>query len=185
MSGLWGDDEVEVPANGEFSSGGGDFELIPANTRVLFEIEQVTMEEPNNFNDTEYINVRWSILKPDLYTNRKVFQKIRVFDNDKEKRMKARKMLAAIDVNADSRLTKYAEKHKKTLEEFTTEDLTLCLVGKSMSGVIMVWKDNDTKEPKGNWVSSIAPANGAKIPEVAKPAVTKKPIVDEDEDLPF
>lgn len=184
MSGLWGDDEVEVPANGEFSPGGGDFELIPANTRVLFEIEAITMEEPNNFNDTEYVNIRWSILKPEIYGNRKVFQKIRVFDKDKEKRMKARKMLAVIDVNADSRLTKYAEKHKKTLEEFTTEDLTLCLVGKSMSGVIMVWKDNETKEPKGNWVSTIGPASSAKVTESAKPAAKKSKDID-DSDVPF
>lgn len=181
MSGLWGDDEVDVPESGEFSSGGGDFELIPAKTGVLFEIEAATLEEANNFEDTDYINIRWSILKPELYANRKVFQKIRVFSNDKEKRKKARQMLAAIDVNSDNRLTKYAEKKNKTLEEFTTEDLTLCLVGKSMSGVIMIWSmDGKT----GNYVQSIAPANKAKTTSTGKPVEKKEAVVDDD-DVPF
>ena len=182
MSGLWGDDEVEVPENGEFEIKGGDgFEVIPAKTGVLFQIEQATMEEPTQYIAEEYINLRWSILKPELYANRKVFQKIQVFSSDKDKRASARKMLAAIDVNSDNRLSKYAEKKGKTLEDFTTEDLTVCLVGKTMSGVLMVWESKD-KSKTGNWVQSIAPANATKI---AKPTEKKRPVIDDDDDVPF
>lgn len=173
MSGLWGDDEVEVPANGEFSSGGGDFELLPEGTRVLFEVEQAEIRQ---YEDIDNISLRWSVLQPELYKNRKIFQNVYVFADDKEKRMKARKMLAAIDVNADNRLTKYAEKKKISLNEFTTEDLTICLVGQSMTGTIGKYKDK-------NIVRGISPANSAKIKEPTKTAPKKE--IDEDEDLPF
>ena len=45
MVNFWGDDEVEVTDT--FSSGGGDFEVIPKNTNVLFEIEEIEIREAN------------------------------------------------------------------------------------------------------------------------------------------
>ena len=51
MVNFWGDDEVEVTDT--FSSGGGDFEVIPKNTNVLFEIEEIEIREANEYEKTD------------------------------------------------------------------------------------------------------------------------------------
>ncbi len=182
---FWGDDEIEV-SDGTANMGGGDFEIIPAGTNVLFQIESIEIKEPGDFDSTEYLNIQWSILKPDDYANRRVFQKIRIFDTDSTKRKKARTMLSAIDTNSGGRLSAYGKKKGKSLADFTSEDFTVCLVGQSMMGKLMVWKDNDTKEPKGNWVQQVSPAGNSK-PLASAPKAAPEPIKedDSDDDIPF
>ena len=184
MVNFWGDDEVEVTDT--FSSGGGDFEVIPKNTNVLFEIEEIEIREANEYEKTDFLNICWNILKPDDYANRNVFQKIRIYHTEKDKRIKARQMLAAIDVNSGRKLTQYGSKKGKNLDEFTSEDFQFLFIGKSMMGKLDVWKDRDTKEVKGNWVRSISPVTTKTVAATKKPPYPSIKDYDaRDDDIPF
>ena len=180
---FWGDDEVE--AKDTFVSGGGGFDPLPKNTNVLFEIEEIEIKESNEFEQTDFLNIRWNILKPDDYANRKVFQKVRIFHTEKDKRIRARQMLATIDINSGGKLTEYGKKKGKNLTEFTSEDFQVCLVGKSMMGQLDVWRDKDTKEIKGNWVRSISPANAKDVSKPVKNKASPSIKDDDKEDIPW
>ena len=77
---FWGN--AATDATGEFDSGGGSFELIPEGTNVLAAISEI---EWTLYNGDEYISAKWTVLKPDEFKNRKIFQKIRVMDEDVKK----------------------------------------------------------------------------------------------------
>lgn len=159
--------------------GGGDIEPIPAKTQVLAAPDEAKWDE---YQGDEYISVRWNILQPKEYAGRKVFQKLRVCDNESKKADKAKRMLAAIDTNAGGKLMAKGERP-------TDESLTRCLVNKPMVLMLQVWeieKDDGTKA-RGNWIGAVSPRKGAAVAEAA-PAPVAAPAAEpnlDDDDLPF
>ena len=128
---------------GTFESGGGDFEPIPAGTQLKACIDDAAWDD---YEGSYFINLTWSVLEGE-FENRKVFQKVRVRDNDPKKRDKALRMLAAIDANAGGKLMESgAEPDDNALQS--------SLVNKPMIIKVGVWEMNDRK---GNWVQKVAP----------------------------
>lgn len=145
--------EYEIP-------GGGNFDPIPDGSSVLAMVDEAKWD---NNNEAKFISLRWTILSPDEYKNRKVFHKLWVTDDDPnakdankaaKKRDKARRMLAAIDANAGGKLTAKPGQP-------TDEDLMRCLTNKPMIIRLMIWEMPDRESPgsviSGNWVSAVAP----------------------------
>lgn len=162
--------DIEEEVTGSFEMGGGAMDPIPDNTDVLAAPDEVKWD---SYEGDQYISIRWTILKPSEYQNRKIFQKIKVFEQDKAKADKAKRMLAAIDANAGGML--------RAAGVQPTDDLLVkALTNKQMIIKLMVWEINDKK---GNWVCAVSPKNGADVPMPA----TKQPAKKEDDfsDVPF
>lgn len=156
-------DNSKVSTDGKFEVDTGSA-TIPNDTTCLAMIDEAGWAE---YQGDEYINLRWVVAEPAQYKNRKVFQKIRVYDTDVKKADKAKKMLAAIDANAGGKLM-------ATGEDPTDMSLTKALINKPMLIKVMEWEMNDKK---GNWVSAVAPRSG-KAPaqaQAAEPAPRKAP----------
>jgi hypothetical protein len=151
---------------GKFESGGG-IALIPENTTCLAMITEANIAE---YQGDEYINLAWTVNKPDAYKNRKVFQKVRIFDAETKKRDKALNMLAAIDKNAGGKLSKS--------DSAPTNETLLHLMQKPMLIKVMVWEINDKT---GNWVAAVSPRSVEEPVQVAQAQVE---IIGND-DIPF
>jgi len=137
--------------------GGGKFAPIPAGTKVLAIIENASRRKTQD-GLAEYVEIKWAILRPEPYKNRKIFQKVWCLDYDptvtdvtkaKAKRDKALKMLAAIDANAGGLL-------QRSGEEPSDISLASALTNKQMVIGLNTWDDRDTKKPAGNWVYYVA-----------------------------
>lgn len=142
---------------GTFMMSNGDIEPIPKNTQVLAFIDEIKWDE---FQGDSYISARWNVIKPEEYKNRKIFQKIRVNDDDPKKADKAKRMLMAIDFNAKGGLAASGK-------EPTTEMMQAKLTNKPMVIMLQIWaiEDKETGEmKKGNWISAVAP-KGEGVPE--------------------
>jgi hypothetical protein len=150
---------------GKFESGGG-IALIPENTTCLAMITEANIAE---YQGDEYINLAWTVNKPDAYKNRKVFQKVRIFDAETKKRDKALNMLAAIDKNAGGKLSKS--------DSAPTNETLLHLMQKPMLIKVMVWEMNDRT---GNWVAAVSPRS---VEEPVQVETAKVEIIDGD--IPF
>jgi hypothetical protein len=150
---------------GKFESGGG-IALIPENTTCLAMITEANIA---NYEGNEYINLAWTVNKPDAYKNRKVFQKVRIFDAETKKRDKALNMLAAIDKNAGGKLSKS--------DSAPTNETLLHLMQKPMLIKVMVWEINDKT---GNWIAAVSPRSVEEPVQVAQAQVE---IIDDD--IPF
>ena len=173
-------DNSAVDTNGEFETGGGNIEPIPANTDVLAVCDEAKWDD---FNGDRYISLRWTVMKPADYKNRKVFQKVRVLDDNASKADKAKRMLAAIDANAGGKLVASGE-------EPTDENLTKCLTNKPMVLRLQVWEiETEQGEKKtGNWVSAVSPRQGGgSAPQQPEPAPAQEPAGGDDmeDDVPF
>jgi hypothetical protein len=181
---FWSDVE-EQPESFE-SKGGDDFEVIPAKTRALAEIESVTIESYKDAAEIEYINIQWTLMKPEIYQNRRIFQKIRIMGDDptqksykedkqEEKIRNAKMMLAAIDkICTGGKL--FGLKRMPTEEE-----LQRYLIGKTAEIYLMVYKIG---ELEGNWVHSVfAPSGNVSAPSktATKKAAPKPAYGDDDE----
>lgn len=155
---------------GKFESNGG-IVSIPENTTCLAMITEANIAE---YQGDEYINLTWTVNKPDAYKNRKVFQKVRIFDADTKKRDKALNMLAAIDKNAGGKLSKS--------DSAPNNETLLNLMQKPMLIKVMVWDMNDKK---GNWVAAVSPRSTEEPAPVQAPKA--KPVDDDafDPDIPF
>jgi len=139
---------------GTFEMGGGSIEPIPAKTQVLAYIDEAKWDTYNN--DT-YISLRWNIVKPVEYKNRKIFQKLKVNETDSKKRDKAKKMLMAIDHNAKGGLMASGKEPDNLM-------LTSKLCNKMMVIMLQIWEIEDSKTgdmKRGNWVSAVSPKNAA------------------------
>lgn len=162
--------------SGNFDAGGGDIEPIPKNTQVKAACDEAKWAD---YDGEEYINLRWVVLAPAEYKNRKIFQKVRVLDDDPKKSDKAKRMLAAISANAGGGLLKVEGRPSDM-------DLQKNLVMKPMALTLQVWsldKDDGSGKMSGNWVQQVAPLGSkgdVKPPE--KPPVDN---VDFDDDIPF
>lgn len=176
-------ENAAATATGEFSAGGGDFALIPKDTRVLAMCDEAKISE---YRGQSYINLKWSIAQPKEYKGRVIFQKIKCWEADSNKRDKALRMLAAIDANAGGKLAASGA-------EPTDLSLQTSLTAKPMVLKLGVW-DIDGKT--GNWVQEVskhrpkpgtaAPAPAPKPQPAPKPApVAQSTGVDMDDDIPF
>lgn len=166
-----------APVTGNFETGGGDMEPIPAKTQVLAAPDEAKWDSPKNDEGESFIAIRWTVLQPKEFENRKIFHKLRVNDSDPKKAEKAKRMLAAIDANAGGKLMAAGV-------EPTDQSLTASLVNKPMMLLLQVWElKTETGEIKrGNWVSAVSPrAAGG----VARPATKPAPADNLDDDIPF
>ena len=156
-----GNTAVNTPK--EYEIPGGSMLPIPNNSDVMAIVDGAkwTSKDKDDPNSPKYIELSWSVMKPEAVKNRKVFHKLWVTDLDpsaktpekaKAKRDKARRMLASIDANAGGNLT-------KTGEAPTNESLTMHLCNKPMVIKVMVWsmRGNDGSDMSGNWVSAVKP----------------------------
>lgn len=177
--------DIDMPKGGTFETGGGDIELIPAKTQVLAAPDEVKWD---SFNDEpEYISIRWVVLAPKEYKNRKIFQKLKVKDSDQKRSEKAKRMLAAIDQNAGGNIVLAGV-------EPNDASLTKHLVNCQMVLMLQIWKmEIEGQEKSGNWVSAVSPKKGGKVTE-SKPAsqplqsadVPEQVVEDiTDDDVPF
>lgn len=189
MSNFWDlNDGTKAEAVKEFESGGGDLTPIPNNTQCIGAIEEAKWDE---YEGDRFISLKWRVAKPEAYQNRVIFQKVKVFGTSQDKDPKAtsdkaKRMLAAIDTNAGGKLMKLGKEPSDT-------DLMSALMGKMMAIKVMVWKmTKDGDDKSGNWISAVAPAKGAAVPEVAPkaaaaaPSSAPSPDIDKfDDDIPF
>lgn len=146
--------EYEVP--------GGNMDPIPNNSDCLAYIKGAKWASKRDA-DEKYIEIQWQVEKPEDYLNRVVFQKLWVDDLDpmaksedkaKEKRDKARRMLATIDANAKGKLMQSGDAP-------TDDSLALALVDAKMVIKVMLWemddRENYGEKIRGNWVSAVKP----------------------------
>lgn len=173
--GFWNtsDGEDAAKTGTEYEIPGGNMDPIPAGSSVLAMIDEAKWDHTQN-NAEEYVSLRWTVLAPEEYKNRKVFHKLWVTDHDPNakdtakaiaKTDKARKMLAAIDANAGGNLTAKDARP-------SDDDLALALTNKPMVITLMTW-DSNTGGAGGNWVAAVAPKNkplkiGEKVAPKAK-----------------
>lgn len=178
------DNSSATETGGEFESG-GNMEPIPSGTTVLAAMEESKWDD---YEGIHYISNTWTVLAPEEYKNRKVFQKLYVNGDDRakdpqKKADKAKRMLAAIDTNAGGKLLTSGEIPDD-------EALAKHLVNKPMMLRLEVWEfETESGEKKsGNWVSAVAPRKKAAAPKKAKAAKKEEPASEEedfDEDIPF
>ncbi len=183
------DGEDATETGKEFDAGGGNFENIPDNTSVLACLDEVKWD---TFNENEFVSARWSVLKPEAYANRKIFQKLWLTDDDPQakdpskKRDKAKRMFAAIDANAGGKLAKSGKRP-------TNDSMTTALVNKPMVIKLMVWEftGDDGQERSGNWVAAVSPksheiSKGDELAPKKKPAAST-PVDGNgyDDEIPF
>lgn len=127
----------------EFDMGGGNFEPIPDNTQLKVIIEDAKWD---TYNDETYISLKWTVIDGE-FSNRKIFQKLKVNEQDAKKADKAKTMLAAIDMNAGGQLMAAG-----VMPNDMSLSLNLC--NKPMAIVVATWEINDKK---GNWVKGVSP----------------------------
>lgn len=157
--GFWNlsDGEDAAKTGAEYEIPGGNMDPIPAGSSVLAMIDEAKWDHTQN-DAEEYISLRWTVLAPDEYKNRKVFHKLWVTDHDPNakdtakaiaKTDKARKMLAAVDANAGGKLTAKDAKP-------SSDDLAMALMDKPMVITLGLW---EMAGNSGNWVMAVAPKN--------------------------
>ena len=71
--------DASQDAQTEYEIPSGNLDPIPDGSSVLAMIDEAKWDSKN---DADYISLRWSVLSPDEYKNRKVFQKLWVTDDD-------------------------------------------------------------------------------------------------------
>lgn len=179
MDNFW-ETEEPISTTGEFETGGGNFEPIPAGTQLIAAIKDAMID--NTERDGDFIKLQWGVLDGE-YKNRVVFQKIHVFSDDAKKAEKAKRMLAAIDANCGGALM-------KARVEPTGESIRAALLAKPMYITVMVWEmEGDKGLMSGNWVNSVAPMRkGTPAATTAKPkqrAATPPPAEEFEDDIPF
>lgn len=206
MSGFWttSDNDDATRVGNEYDAGGGNFEPLPDGSVILAMPEEAKWETVRDRSE-EYIGLKWTVLAPKEYANRKINQKLFVTDDDpnvtdrkkmETKRDKAKRMLAAIDANAGGKLARSAKKPDD-------QDLAVALTGKQMVIRLGVWEMTNRNQQtgnmetnSGNWVQACYPkgARDIVVPEApAKAAASQSPSrgnsssfsEDLDDEIPF
>jgi len=157
----------QIETNQTFDLGGGDFDPIPNNTQLKVIIEESKWD---NYNDEDYISLKWTVIDGE-FANRKIFQKLKVNEQNSKKADKAKTMLAAIDANAGGKLMEAG-----VMPDDMSLSLNLC--NKPMAIVVAIWEIDDKK---GNWVKAVSPLKSA----TPKQQQTSKPEIDFDDDIGF
>lgn len=173
MSNFWTlSDGKKAEQTDKFDAGAMD--ILPDNTDVLAVIEEAGWKSGYE-GAPDVINLRWSVLKPEALKNRKVFQKLKVNEDDPKVSDKAKKMLMAIDTNAGGKLAKLDH-------EPEDHELMMALMNKPMVLKIKVWK---MEGKEGNWVAAVSPAKKRTSPEQQQPAPVATPQTAPANDNPF
>ena len=136
------------------------FETIPDNTKALAIISSAEWRDANEYNG-RHISLTWDIVEGE-FKGRKVFQKIKLFETDKTKALKAQKMLIAIDANCKGAIVAAGV-------EPTQQGLQSLL----HSPMYILIKEYEMNGSKGNWVAAVSARTTPKEP-VATP---KEPAV--------
>lgn len=202
MTDIWGlsDGENAADTGTEYEvPGGGNMEPLPEGSKVLAMVEDAEWKEDADHN--EYLNLKWSVVRPDEARNRKIFQKLWIKDFDprekdeakaEKKRDRARRLFAAIDANAGGKLAK-----KGGIPDADT--IMVALANKLMVLRLGLWEMEDRQNPgqvmSGNWVSMVAPKTAEIGLAEAKPRAQSaragssqkaaNAAYDDDSDLPF
>lgn len=158
--------EGQLNTTGNFAVA-SDIEPMPKDTQVKSCIDEVKWDE---YQGERYISIRWQVLAPKQYANRKIFQKLKVEQSDVKKRDKAIQMLAAIDANCGGKLMSAGV-------EPTDASMQKNLLMKPMVLLLDVWDINDKK---GNWVKAVSSASGA---AAVKPEPTPASTNEDDDDI--
>jgi len=194
---FWDLSDGESAANGEkeYEQATGNLDPIPDGSSVMAIIDEAKWQETRD-RDAEFISLRWSVMEPAEYANRKIFQKLWVTDDDpntkdagkmEKKRDKAKRMLAAIDANCGGKLARKAARP-------TDDDLALALTNRAMVIKCMVWemKGTDGTMNSGNWIAAVSPKSkgvsvtAAKAKHVEKASTIAAAFGDDlDDDVPF
>lgn len=157
---------------------GSSMEPIPAGTDVCAACEEAKWD---TYDGVRFISLKWRVIQGE-YEKRVIFQKIHVFDKDTAKADRAKRMLAAIDMNCGGNLIKIQS-------EPSDMDLMRSLVGRPMMLKLQVWAiDKDAnglpvpaaEQRKGNWVCAVSPRSGA----VSQPKPQAQ-TYDPDDSIPF
>jgi hypothetical protein len=157
-------DNKAIEKGNTFEMGGGNFEPIPSNTQLKSMIDEAKWDE---YDGDRYISLRWTVLEGE-FTNRKIYQKVKVNDADPKKKDRQLNMLAAIDSNAGGALMAAGV-------EPDDMALSINLMNKPMAICVDVWEINSKT---GNWVKAVSPLKNATAPASA-------PRTDFDETIPF
>lgn len=182
------DGGVATDTGKDFEVGGGNFEPIPDGTKVLASVENAQWKVDNSGN--EHLSLQWTVLKPEGFVNRKIFQKLWVTDHDpsakdeekaKTKTDKAKRMLAAIDANAGGKLARLTKKP-------TEDEILLAFTNKPMVIRLGVYSMDDRQNPgekiRGNWVQAVS-AKDTPLDAPTTSAKTKKSDDVEEDEIPF
>jgi len=161
-------DNQQIQNTGTFEQAGGDLPPIPEGTQCLAMPEEAKWAE---YDGAQYISIRWTVMAPAEYQNRKIFQKLWVLGNNQNNKNpqkqgdNAKKMLAAIDFNAGGKLMASGAAP-------TDEALAANLCYKQMMIKLAVWKNtNEHGEKKeGNWVQAVAAPGSAQPTQPQQPA---------------
>lgn len=175
MSNFWNtSDGKPVEKKAEHESGAG-FELFEDGQRLLAMIDEAGWKA--GYEDApDVIALRWTVLSPEEFKNRKVFQKIKVNDEKPTTADNAKRMLMAIDQNAGGKLSKLDK-------EPEDNELLSALLNKTMVIRMGVW---DMNGKQGNWVNAVSARKGGAAPAKPEPKPEPAPNLDDlDDDIPF
>jgi hypothetical protein len=143
---------------GKFEISGGNLEPIPDDTTCVAVIDEAKWDRDQGGN--EFISLRWSVVSPPEFKNRKIFQKLWVSDLDPnakdkgvKKRDNAKKMLGSIDAHTGGKLLAVDEPP-------TDERLSTNLTLKPLVIKVKLW-DIDGK--KGNWIAAVTSKDKAPV----------------------
>jgi hypothetical protein len=165
MSSFWNtsDGEDASQTGTEFDAGGGNLEPIPAGAQCLAAIDEAKWDKDGDGN--RFVSLRWMVLAPEEFKNRKVYQKLWVDDLEPrrmkekgiedatKKRDKDKRMLGVIDTNAGGRLGR-----SPTMP--TDETLTGSLTMKPMVIRVELWEQRNRMTgdvARGNWIGAVSP----------------------------
>lgn len=170
------DTAAKIDTSGSFESN-VQMEPIPNKTQVKAACDEAKWDE---YGGDSYISLRWTVLAPAEYKNRKIFQKVRVMDSDSKKSDKAKRMLAAIATNAGGGLLKVQGAP-------TDQELQKHLLNKPMALLLAVWsiKKEDGETSTGNWVSAVSPLKKQAAQPEPEPAQEPAQEDSFDEDVGF
>jgi len=154
-------------ADGEYESPKGSvgFSLFPDNTSVKAAIDEAKWSKDTN--GRERLSLRWAVIAPEEYANRKVFQTLWIkgvdpYELEKNgedkaiaKRDRQRMMFGAIDANAGGKLTELITSGV----EIKDEHLMTHLTNKPM--VIRIDKMVPKVGDPRNYVAKVSPKNAA------------------------
>lgn len=161
---------LEQAKAGSFDSNA--FEVIPENTKALAIISAAEWREPDQ-NNAKHISLTWEIVEGE-FKGRKVFHKIKLFDADKSKALKAQKMLIAIDANCKGAIVNAGV-------EPTQQGLQSLL----HSPMYIMIKEYEMNGNKGNWICAVSERKKAQ--QQTQQTKMQEPAVafDDSDDIPF
>ncbi|QXO10369.1 hypothetical protein [Proteus phage vB_PmiM_ZX7] len=161
-----------LQTTGSFDS--NSFEVIPDNTKALAVITNAEWREANEYN-AKHISLTWDIVEGE-FKGRKVFQKIKLFESDKDKVIKAQKMLIAIDANC-----------KGAIAQAGVEPTAQGLASLLHSPMYIMIKEYEMNGNRGNWICAVSERKRGSQQAQQTQTATQEPSVafDDSEDIPF